>query len=82
MSVQKLLGKMSCQPWYILLSFHNLYFKPIPAMQVIIQMHNICIPHGNLEIYAWAEDIGNTLLTAHLEFKEHFIESTDFFLSI
>lgn len=51
-------------------------------MQVIIQMHNICIPHGNLEIYAWAEDIGNTLLTAHLEFKEHFIESTDFFLSI
>lgn len=30
-------------------------------------------------IYTWAEDICNTLLTAHLGFKEHFREHIDFF---
>lgn len=69
MSVQKPLGKMSCQLWYILLSIHNLHFKAIMSMDV--QMHNVSTPDGNLEIYAWAEDIWNTSLTAHLEFKEH-----------
>lgn len=57
MFVQKLLGKMSCQLWYILLSLHNLYFKTIKAMHVIVQMQNVCTPDGNLDIYAWVEDM-------------------------
>lgn len=57
MFVQKLLGKMSCQLWYILLSFPNFNFKTIIAMHVIVQTRNVCTPDGNLEIYAWVEDM-------------------------
>lgn len=74
-------GKVSRQLWYILLNFHNFYFKTIWALHVIIQVPNVCTPDGYLGMHAGAEDICNTSLTAYLEFKDHFKEYFHFFSS-
>lgn len=81
MSVGKLKGKVSCQLWYILLNFPNFYFKPIWALRVIIPVHNMCTPDGNLRMHAGAEDTCNAFITAYLEFKDHFKEHFRFILS-